>query len=102
MLYISDAPIVTLSCPGRNEVNEGNNFTCVCRGVGGILPANVTWYKGGVQISETKLENNTLNLYDVNATDSGTYTCIAQSYPSEAFKVEKSMELGLNGEYNRY
>jgi hypothetical protein len=64
----------------------------------------VTWYKDGVQISETKKENNTLNLYDVNATDSGNYTCIAQSYPTEAFKDEKSMELAvrLNGEYNRY
>jgi hypothetical protein len=72
--------------------------------VGEILLANVTWYKGVVQISETKLENNTLNLYDVNGTDSGNYTCVAQSYPTEAFKVEKSMELAvqLNGEYNHY
>ena len=38
MLYISDAPIVNLSCPGRNEDNEGNNFTCECRGVGGNPP----------------------------------------------------------------
>jgi hypothetical protein len=64
----------------------------------------VTWYKGVVQISETKRENNTLNLYDVNATDSGTYACVAQSYPTEGFKDEKSMELAvrLNGVYNRY
>jgi hypothetical protein len=93
---------VKLSCPGRNEVNESDNFTCECRGVVGNLSANVTWYKGVVQISETKKENNTLNLYDVNGTDSGNYTCVAQSYPTEAlinYKDEKSFELIVRCKY---
>ena len=93
ILYISDAPTLNLRGPSSIEVNEGDNVTFVCRGVGGNPPANVTWYKDGVQISETKQENNTLNLYDVNGTDRGNYTCAAQSYPTEAFKDEKSREL---------
>ena len=59
-------------------VNEGDNFTCVCRDEGGNLPANVTWYKDGVQIGGTGIEEQTLALSNVDKTASGTYKCVAK------------------------
>ncbi len=82
-----------VNCASRNEVNEGDDFTCVCSSKGGMPENNATWFKNGVQIGETRKENVTLNLTDVNATDGGTYKCVAQSYFGEAFKDEKSIEL---------
>ncbi|CAB4036755.1 B-cell receptor CD22-like isoform X1, partial [Paramuricea clavata] len=76
------APNVTINCPSPAAVNEGNDFTCVCRGEGGNPPANVTWYKGTKKIGGTGKEEQTLSLKDVNRkTDiSGTYKCVAQSH----------------------
>jgi hypothetical protein len=59
--------------------------------VGGNPPANVTWYKDGVQIIETKKENNTLTLSNVNGRASGTYTCVARSHT--ILTDEKSIEI---------
>ncbi len=78
--YISEKPTVTFSCSSPITVDEGDDFTCVCRGEGGNPPANVTWYKDNVQIGETGKENQTLTIVDVDKTDSGTYKCVAQSH----------------------
>ena len=61
-------------------VDEGKNFTCVCRGENGNPPASVTWYKDGVQIGTTEKEEQTLTRSNVTETDSGTYKCVAQSH----------------------
>ena len=89
---------MTLSCSSPITVNEGDDFTCVCRGEGGNPPAKVTWYKDGVQISETGKEEQTLTVSNVDAADSGTYKCIAQSRINAI--DEKSIELRLSGKYN--
>ena len=79
--YISEKPTVTLSCPSPVTVNEGDDFTCVCRGEGGNPPANVTWYKDGDPIGGTGNEEQTLTLRNVDGTaDTGTYKCVAQSH----------------------
>jgi hypothetical protein len=71
-------------------VNEGDNVTCVCRGKGGNPPANVTWYKDGVQIGGTGKEEQTLTLSNVFKTASGTYKCVAKSH---TLTDEKSIEI---------
>ena len=71
---------MTLSCSSPITVNEGDDFTCVCRGRGGNPPANVVWYKDGVQIGGTGKEEQTLTLSNVDGTESGTYKCMAQSH----------------------
>ena len=63
---------------------------CACQGKGGNPPANVTWYKDGVQIAESEKEVKILNLHDVNKSDSGKYKCIARSY---TLTDEKSIEV---------
>ncbi len=75
----SEKLTVTLSCSSLVKVNEGDNFTCVCRGEGGNPPANVTWFKDDVQIGETRKEEQTLTLSNVSKTASGIYKCVAQS-----------------------
>ena len=96
-VYIARKPTVTFSYASPVRVTEGDDVTCVCTGEGGVpAPANVTWYKDGVQIGETKKENNTLTVTDVNVTDSGTYKCVAQSYPTNAYKDEKSIQIIVN------
>ena len=89
---------MTLSCSSPITVNEGDDVTCVCRGEGGNPPANVTWYKDGVQIGGTGIEEQTLTLSNVNGTDSGTYKCMAESHINAT--DEKSIELRLNCKYN--
>ena len=85
LFYISEKPTVTFSCSSPITVIEGYDVTCVCRGEGGRPPANITWYKDGVQIGETKKENNTLTLNNVNGTHNGTYKCEAQSYIGDEY-----------------
>ena len=99
-VYIAKKPTVTSNCSSPVTVMEGDDVTCVCRGEGGSPPANVTWYKKDVQIGETKKENNPLTLTDANVTVSGIYKCVAQSYPTDAYKDEKSIKIMVNGKYH--
>ncbi len=71
---------MTFSCSKRIIVDEGDNFTCVCRGEGGNPPADVTWYKDDVQIGGTGKEEKTLSLHNIDKTASVTYKCLAQSH----------------------
>ena len=60
----------------------------VMQGQGGNPPANVTWFKDDIQIGETGKEEQTLTRRNVSAADSGTYKCVAESYPDAKFKDE--------------
>ena len=57
---------------------------------GGNPPANVTWYKDGVQIGGIGKKERTLNLSNVDNTASGTYKCVAQSH---VLKDQKTIKL---------
>ncbi len=81
---------MTFSCPSPTTVNEGDNFTCACRSQGGNPPANVTWYKDGVQIDETGMKEQILTLSNIDKTDSGKYKCVAQSH---SLTDERSIEI---------
>jgi hypothetical protein len=72
----------------------------VCRGKGGNPPANVTWNKDGKQIGETKKENNTLTLSNVNETHTGNYTCEAQSHTNDEFADEIPIQVQVYCKYN--
>ena len=61
-------------------MNEGDDFSCECRGERGNPLANVTWYKDDEQIVGTGRVNRTFNLVKVDNTASGTYKCVAQSH----------------------
>ena len=91
---------MTLSCFSSTTLNEGDNFICVCRGEGGNPPANVTWYKDGVQIGGTEIEEQTLTLSNVDETDSGTYKCMAQSHINATDEKSIEVKLRLNCKYN--
>ena len=91
---------MTFNCSSRVILNEGDDFTCVCRGEDGSPPASVIWYKDGVQIGGTGTENKTLTLRNVERTASGTYKCVAQSHT--LYTDEKSVEMIVYGKFNSY
>jgi hypothetical protein len=74
-------------------VDEGGDVLCTCQGQGGNPPASVTWYKDGNKIGETGKEEITLTLTNVSKEDHGSYECVAQSYPSEAFRDKAKVEV---------
>jgi hypothetical protein len=67
--------------------------------VGGNPPADVTWYKDGVQTGGTKKENNTLTLKNVDETASGIYTCLARSYPDPEYEDNETIVVRVNCKY---
>ncbi|XP_028413711.1 limbic system-associated membrane protein-like [Dendronephthya gigantea] len=72
---------ITLSCSNPSTVNEGDNFTCLCKAEGGKPTSNVSWYdKNDVKIGEIEKGEQLLNLTNVNKTHIGNYTCKAQSH----------------------
>ena len=78
-------------------VNVGDDVTCLCEGKGGKPPANVTWYKDGVQIGDTEKEDIALTLRNVDKKDGGTYNCVANSY---TLANERSINLIFYGKYD--
>jgi hypothetical protein len=84
-------------------LNEGDDFICKCQGLGGNPPASVTWYKDGTQIRQIGkigTEKQILTLLKVDETDSGTYKCVAESYPSVMYRDEKSIRVYVRCKYD--
>ncbi|XP_028399370.1 hemicentin-1-like isoform X2 [Dendronephthya gigantea] len=80
-----------LNCRSPVMLNEGDNFTCLCKGEGGSPPAKVVWFNDGVNVSLVGTKNQALKLLNVSKEDNGTYTCNATSYPHENYTDEKSI-----------
>ena len=82
-------------------MNESDDVVCACKGQGGHPAANVSWHnKDGVQIGKQGKEKQTLTLNNVDKTDSGMYTCVAQSL--DQVNDTTSVELIVNScKYSR-
>lgn len=80
-------------------MDEGNNFTCVCRGEGKI-PANinVTWYKENTQIEKVEKERQKLVLQNVTEADSGKYYCVAEGHNGRG---DRSIEVTVYRKYDK-
>ena len=98
MVYnlISEKPTATLNCPNTTTLNEGDDFSCLCRGEDGNPPANVTWYKDDKKIGETRKKEQLLTLTNVGDTNSGTYKCLAVSYPREDYQDRETLGIVVN------
>ncbi|XP_046858280.1 junctional adhesion molecule C-like [Xenia sp. Carnegie-2017] len=93
-VFIAMKPKVVINCSTPLVVNESDNVSCVCRGEGGIPPANVTWFdKDNNIIGDVGVVNKTLVITNVAVNDGGTYTCKAQSYNDPRFRDQKSIEI---------
>ena len=76
-------------------MNERDDVACECKGQGGHPPANVSWHnKNGVRIGGQAKEKQTLTLRNVDKTESGIYTCVAQGL--DQVKDTTSIELIVN------
>ena len=82
-----------LNCSSPVTLLENENFTCLCRSKGGNPPANVTWYKDGVEISDVGTVRRTLSLLNVGRPNLGTYKCVATSFPHKSYTEEKSIQV---------
>ena len=89
---------MTLNCSNLT-LNEGDDFICECKGLGGNPPASVTWYKDGKNIGKTRTEVQLLTLMNVDETDNGTYKCVAESYPNVMYRDEKSIRVDVRCKY---
>ena len=90
---------MTFNCSNITTLNEGDDFSCLCRGKNGNPPANVTWYKDDRKIGKTRKKEQLLTLRNVDDTDSGTYKCVAESYPDEKYSDEKSIKILVHCKY---
>ena len=90
---------MTLNYSSPVILNEGDDFTCECQGQNGNPPASVTWYKNNKQIGKTGMGKQILTLIKVDETDSGTYKCVAESYPNALFRDEKSIRVDVRCKY---
>jgi hypothetical protein len=97
LYYILVKPTVIVDCPSVVTASEGDDVKCVCKGEGGNPPANVTWFKDGVQIGETGTEERTLTLSNIDRIASGTYKCVAQSH---TLTDERSIEMIVYRKWN--
>jgi hypothetical protein len=91
---------VTLTCSSSVILDKGADFTCECQGLDGNPPANVTWYKDGKKFGGTGTEKQILSLMNVDETDSGTYRCEAESYPSAMYRDEESIRVDVRCKYD--
>ena len=73
---------MTINCTNNPlTINEGKDFTCLCKAKGGKPDADVKWEKDGVlESGGSGKEQKILSLVNVSVEDSGTYTCVAKSY----------------------
>ena len=90
-------PLVQVDCRSPTIVNITDDFTCVCKGLGGNPAADVTWYKGNEQKSGSGKEEQDLNIHNCNKADAGIYRCEAKSH--EKAKNETEVELIVNCKY---
>ncbi len=87
---------MTINCSSPITVNEGDDVTCLCKGEGDYP---LMWYtKDGGHISGRTKEEATLTLRNINKTDNGTYTCVAESH--NLAKNETSIKIIVNCKYN--
>ncbi|XP_046858840.1 carcinoembryonic antigen-related cell adhesion molecule 5-like [Xenia sp. Carnegie-2017] len=101
LTIITVKPTVVINCSTPLVVNEGDNVSCVCRGEGGIPPANVTWFdKHNNIIGDVGVVSKTLVITNVTLNDGGNYRCKAQSYNDPRFRDEKSIEVTVKATYN--
>ena len=91
---------MTINCSSLIKLNEGDDFTCVCRAEGGNPPANSTWFKNGIQFGEIRTENNTLTRTNVDETDNVTYTCLVRSYPDPMYEDSESVVVQVKCKYD--
>ncbi|XP_046858238.1 immunoglobulin superfamily member 10-like isoform X2 [Xenia sp. Carnegie-2017] len=100
LTIIKVKPNVVINCSTPLVVNEGDNVSCVCRGEGGIPPANVTWFdKDNNIIGDVGVVNKTLVITNVTVNIGGNYTCKAQSYDDTDYRDEKSIEITVRPTY---
>ena len=90
---------MTFGCSSPALLNEGDSFTCLCRGENGNPPPDVTWHKDGKQISGAGKCNKTLTIDTNDWRNRGTYTCKAESYPDTKFIDEKAIEVIIYCKY---
>ncbi|XP_054713925.1 hemicentin-1-like [Uloborus diversus] len=93
-LYFIEIPLITM--PDKEViVKNGDQATLRCIAEG-IPDPKVKWYKSGTEIQPLSYiqitSDGSLVIYDVQETDAGNYTCVAEN---EAGKAKETMSLNV-------
>uniref|UniRef100_A0AAR5PN10 Down syndrome cell adhesion molecule-like protein Dscam2 n=1 Tax=Dendroctonus ponderosae TaxID=77166 RepID=A0AAR5PN10_DENPD len=86
---------------GEDSINSGDLASLTCSVHKGDIPINISWlhnnisvgYKEGVMVSNAGRKISTLSIDSVDASHSGTYTCVAEN---KAGKTSFSAKLNVN------
>ncbi|XP_046858842.1 carcinoembryonic antigen-related cell adhesion molecule 5-like [Xenia sp. Carnegie-2017] len=96
-IQVKFKPTVSINCSSPLFVNESDSVSCVCRGEGGIPPANVTWFvKDSTTVRGFGVESATLVIPGASPNDRASYRCKAESFNDPRFIDEKSIEIIVN------
>ena len=97
-LVVVELPQFTINPPARLEVGSHQNITVPCQASGDPQPT-VTWVKenGPLPYGRSKVsEDGTLQIWNANEEDSGTYTCRALSNEVITKQAISTMELVID------
>ncbi|XP_046858245.1 carcinoembryonic antigen-related cell adhesion molecule 5-like [Xenia sp. Carnegie-2017] len=96
-IQVKFKPTVSINCSSLLFVNESDSVSCVCKGEGGIPPANVTWFdKDNNTSGDVGVESAILVITGASPNDRGSYRCKAESFNDPRFIDEKSIEIIVN------
>ena len=97
-LVVVELPQFTINPPARLEVGSHRNITVPCQASGDPQPT-VTWVKenGQLPYGRSKVsEDGTLQIWNANEEDSGTYTCRASSNEMITKQAISTIELVID------
>ena len=72
-LFTTESSKAKISCTGK-----GDNFSCLCKGIGGTPPARISWFKNGEKIKGPGYLQATLDKNDF-VLGEGVYYCNSTS-----------------------
>ena len=90
-------PIAVTNCSTNVTVKEGDDFECLCYGIGGNPRPTASWYKDGRKVSGPEYLRKTLSLKNISKEDAGNYSCIVSN---SAFEDVKQVQIHVLRKYN--
>ena len=90
-------PTAVINCSTNVTVKEGDNFECLCYGIGGNPLPTASWYKNGKKVNGSGYLKKTLSLKSISKENAGNYSCIVNN---TVFEDVKQIEIKVQCKYN--
>ena len=86
-----------INCFTNVTVKEGDNFECLCYGIGGNPLPTASWYNNGKKVNGSGYLKKTLSLKSISKENAGNYSCIVNN---TVFEDVKQIEIKVQCKYN--